>query len=165
MIALAGCSLLAALLAFHVAPDKSSAATSLLLNRRAPCSVEQTHTHQAIICQWSARGATGLSIVNPIEMNPIAPVHANHRSSVETLPLGVIADRQRDPRDIVAYAHARGVIAEAELGTLGGIEDVAEKSLRSMLTDPAHAQCRRRLPTCRQAPTCRRDGSASRAPR
>jgi hypothetical protein len=66
-----------------------------------------------------------IPIVDLIEANAIAPVHANYRSSVETLPLGVIADRQRDPRDIVAYAHARGVIAEAELGTLGGIEDVA----------------------------------------
>jgi fructose-bisphosphate aldolase, class II len=42
----------------------------------------------------------------------------------------------RETRDIVAYAHARGVHVEAELGTLGGIEDLGEQSLRSMLTDP-----------------------------
>jgi fructose-bisphosphate aldolase class II len=45
----------------------------------------------------------------------------------------------RETRDIVAYAHARGVHVEAELGTLGGIEDLGEQSLRSMLTDPAQA--------------------------
>lgn len=45
----------------------------------------------------------------------------------------------RETRDIVAYAHSRGVHVEAELGTLGGIEDLGEESMRSMLTDPAQA--------------------------
>src|SRR5262245_51322838 len=45
----------------------------------------------------------------------------------------------RETRDIVAYAHARGVNVEAELGTLGGIEDLGEQATRSMLTDPAQA--------------------------
>ena len=45
----------------------------------------------------------------------------------------------RETRDIVAYAHARGVHVEAELGTLGGIEDLGEQSGRSMLTDPDQA--------------------------
>ena len=45
----------------------------------------------------------------------------------------------RETRDIVAYAHARGVHVEAELGTLGGIEDLGEQSVRSMLTDPDQA--------------------------
>ncbi|MET0153163.1 MAG: class II fructose-bisphosphate aldolase [Candidatus Binatia bacterium] len=45
----------------------------------------------------------------------------------------------RETRDIVAYAHARGVHVEAELGTLGGIEDLGEQSQSSMLTDPAQA--------------------------
>jgi len=45
----------------------------------------------------------------------------------------------REPRDIVAYAHARGVHVEAELGTLGGIEDLGEQSAKSMLTDPDQA--------------------------
>lgn len=45
----------------------------------------------------------------------------------------------RETRAIVAYAHARGVHVEAELGTLGGIEDVGEQSVRSMLTDPDQA--------------------------
>jgi fructose-bisphosphate aldolase class II len=45
----------------------------------------------------------------------------------------------RETRDIVAYAHVRGVHVEAELGTLGGIEDLGEQAVRSMLTDPAQA--------------------------
>lgn len=48
-------------------------------------------------------------------------------------------DNVRETHDIVAYAHARGVHVEAELGTLGGIEDVGEQSARSMLTDPDRA--------------------------
>ncbi len=45
----------------------------------------------------------------------------------------------RETRAIVAYAHARGVHVEAELGTLGGIEDLGEEAVRSMLTDPDQA--------------------------
>jgi fructose-bisphosphate aldolase class II len=45
----------------------------------------------------------------------------------------------RETRDIVAYAHARGVHVEAELGTLGGIEDLGEQAVRSMLTQPDEA--------------------------
>ncbi len=45
----------------------------------------------------------------------------------------------RETRDVVRYAHARGVHVEAELGTLGGIEDLGEKAVRSMLTDPDQA--------------------------
>jgi fructose-bisphosphate aldolase, class II len=33
----------------------------------------------------------------------------------------------------------RGVHVKAELGTLGGIEDLGEQSARSMLTDPDQA--------------------------
>src|SRR5262245_58024835 len=45
----------------------------------------------------------------------------------------------RETRHIVAYAHARGVQVEAEMGTLGGIEDLGEQAARSMLTDPDQA--------------------------
>jgi len=45
----------------------------------------------------------------------------------------------RETRDIVEYAHTRGVHVEAELGTLGGIEDLGEQAVRSMLTDPDQA--------------------------
>jgi len=45
----------------------------------------------------------------------------------------------RQTSEVVAYAHARGVHVEAELGTLGGIEDLGEESARSLLTDPEQA--------------------------
>lgn len=45
----------------------------------------------------------------------------------------------RETRAIVEYAHARGVHVEAELGTLGGIEDLGEQAVHSMLTDPDQA--------------------------
>src|SRR5262249_55163330 len=48
-------------------------------------------------------------------------------------------ENMRETRDIVAYAHARGVQVEAELGMLGGIEDLGEKAVKSMLTDPDQA--------------------------
>jgi fructose-bisphosphate aldolase class II len=48
-------------------------------------------------------------------------------------------ENARETRDVVAYAHARGVHVEAELGTLGGIEDLGEQAARSMLTDPDEA--------------------------
>ena len=47
-------------------------------------------------------------------------------------------DNVRETRDVV-YAHARGVHVEAKLGTLAGIEDLGERSARSMLTDPDQA--------------------------
>src|SRR5262249_54664871 len=48
-------------------------------------------------------------------------------------------ENARATRHIVAYAHAKGVQVEAELGTLGGIEDLGEQAARSMLTDPDQA--------------------------
>jgi len=51
----------------------------------------------------------------------------------------------RVTREVVAYAHARGVTVEAELGTLGGIEDgqgagLTEDEVLSHLTDPDQAE-------------------------
>jgi len=45
----------------------------------------------------------------------------------------------RRTREVVAHAHARNVHVEAELGTLGGIEDLGEEAARSLLTDPDQA--------------------------
>jgi len=84
---------------------------------------------------------------------PIA-LHLDHgkseelaRSAVDAGYTSVMIDASRETFDVnlretqavVAYAHARGVHVEAELGTLGGIEDLGEQSARSMLTDPAQA--------------------------
>ena len=48
-------------------------------------------------------------------------------------------ENMRETAHIVEYAHVRGVHVEAELGTLGGIEDLGETAVRSMLTDPEQA--------------------------
>ena len=81
-------------------------------------------------------------------------MHLDHGKSVELTRAAVDAgyssvmidasresfdENVRETEDIVAYAHARGVHVEAELGTLGGIEDVGEQAGRSMLTDPEQA--------------------------
>jgi len=84
---------------------------------------------------------------------PVA-LHLDHGKSVELARAAVDAgytsvmidasrqtfeENLRETREIMTYAHARGVHVEAELGTLGGIEDLGEQSLRSMLTDPDQA--------------------------
>ena len=84
---------------------------------------------------------------------PIA-LHLDHGKSVELTRAAIDAgytsvmidasresfdENVRETREIVAYAHARDVHVEAELGTLGGIEDVGDQVARSMLTDPDQA--------------------------
>jgi fructose-bisphosphate aldolase, class II len=68
-----------------------------------------------------------------------AAVDAGYTSVMIDASRETFAENERETRDIVAYAHARGVHVEAELGTLGGIEDLGEQSVRSMLTDPDQA--------------------------
>jgi fructose-bisphosphate aldolase, class II len=97
-----------------------------------------------------------VTIVRLLAGRTKAPValHLDHGKSVELTRAAVDAgytsvmidasresfdENVRETRDIVAYAHARGVHVEAELGTLGGIEDLGEQSARSMLTDPDRA--------------------------
>ena len=84
---------------------------------------------------------------------PVA-LHLDHgksadlvRAAIDTGYTSVMIDASRESfdenvretRDIVAYAHAREVHVEAELGMLGGIEDLGEQAGRSMLTDPDQA--------------------------
>ena len=97
-----------------------------------------------------------VAIVRQLAGRTKAPValHLDHGKSVELTRAAVDAgytsvmidasresfdENVRETRDIVVYAHARGVHVEAELGTLGGIEDLGEQSGRSMLTDPDQA--------------------------
>jgi len=68
-----------------------------------------------------------------------AAVDAGYTSVMIDASRETFAENERETRNIVAYAHARGVHVEAEMGTLGGIEDVGEQSVRSMLTDPDEA--------------------------
>src|SRR5215470_16669882 len=68
-----------------------------------------------------------------------AAVDAGYTSVMIDASRESFADNIRETSDIVKYAHARGVQVEAELGTLGGIEDLGEQAVRSMLTDPDQA--------------------------
>ena len=51
-------------------------------------------------------------------------------------PARELEDNIRVTREVVDYAHARGVSVEGELGTLGGIEDETQAA-KVQLTDPA----------------------------
>jgi fructose-bisphosphate aldolase class II len=68
-----------------------------------------------------------------------AAVDAGYTSVMIDASRESFEENVRETRDVVAYAHARGVHVEAELGTLGGIEDLGEQAARSMLTDPDQA--------------------------
>jgi fructose-bisphosphate aldolase class II len=100
--------------------------------------------------------ATIVAIVRQLTAHTKAPValHLDHgksedlaRAAVDAGYTSVMIDasresfdeNMRETRDIVAYAHARGVHVEAELGMLGGIEDLGEQAVRSMLTQPDDA--------------------------
>jgi fructose-bisphosphate aldolase, class II len=97
-----------------------------------------------------------VAIVRHLAEQTRAPIalHLDHgkseelaRAAVDAGYTSVMIDASREAFDvnlretqaIVAHAHARGVHVEAELGTLGGIEDLGDQSMRSMLTDPAQA--------------------------
>jgi fructose-bisphosphate aldolase class II len=68
-----------------------------------------------------------------------AAVDAGYTSVMIDASRQTFEENERETRNIVAYAHSRGVHVEAELGTLGGIEDLGEQAGRSMLTDPEQA--------------------------
>ena len=99
---------------------------------------------------------TAVAIVRQLAGKSAAPValHLDHGKSAELARAAVDAgytsvmidasrqtfeENMRETEQIVAYAHARGVHVEAELGTLGGIEDLGEKAAQTMLTDPDQA--------------------------
>jgi fructose-bisphosphate aldolase class II len=100
--------------------------------------------------------ANAAAIVRQLAEQSTAPValHLDHgkseelaRAAVDAGYTSVMIDASRQTYDenmretahIVEYAHARGVHVEAELGTLGGIEDLGETAARTMLTDPDQA--------------------------
>ncbi len=97
-----------------------------------------------------------VAIVRQLAENSVAPValHLDHgksealaRAAVDAGYTSVMIDASRETfeenlretRAVVAHAHRRGVHVEAELGTLGGVEDLGEQAAKSMLTDPAQA--------------------------
>ena len=100
--------------------------------------------------------AAAVAIVRVLAEQADAPValHLDHgkseelaRAAVDAGYTSVMIDASRETYDenmratahVVEYAHARGVHVEAELGTLGGIEDLGETEARGMLTDPEQA--------------------------
>jgi fructose-bisphosphate aldolase, class II len=68
-----------------------------------------------------------------------AAVDAGYTSVMIDASRETFEENMRETAHIVEYAHARGVHVEAELGTLGGVEDLGETAARSMLTDPDQA--------------------------
>ena len=68
-----------------------------------------------------------------------AAIDAGYTSVMIDASRETYEENVRETADVVAYAHARGVHVEAELGTLGGVEDLGETAARSMLTDPDQA--------------------------
>jgi fructose-bisphosphate aldolase class II len=68
-----------------------------------------------------------------------AAVDAGYTSVMIDASRQTYDENMRETAHIVEYAHRRGVHVEAELGTLGGIEDLGEQAVRSMLTDPDQA--------------------------
>jgi fructose-bisphosphate aldolase class II len=95
-----------------------------------------------------------------VEENPDVPVvfHLDHGDTFETCKqfvddgfTSVMIDASKLPfeenirvtRQVVEYAHANGVVVEAELGQLGGIEEdvvgVSADDIRKHLTEPSQA--------------------------
>ena len=68
-----------------------------------------------------------------------AAVDAGYTSVMIDASRQTFEENERETRNIVEYAHRHGVHVEAELGTLGGIEDLGEQAGQSMLTDPDQA--------------------------
>jgi fructose-bisphosphate aldolase class II len=94
-----------------------------------------------------------------VEENPDIPIcmHLDHGDTVEICKrcvddgfTSVMIDASHHPfeenikmtRAVVEYAHAHGVVVEAELGQLGGIEEdvVGVDDVSAHLTDPAQAE-------------------------
>jgi fructose-bisphosphate aldolase, class II len=68
-----------------------------------------------------------------------AAVDAGYTSVMIDASRQTFGENVRETREVVAYAHAHDVHVEAEIGVLGGVEDLGEAAARSMLTDPAQA--------------------------
>ena len=94
-----------------------------------------------------------------------AAVDAGYTSVMIDASRQTFEENLRETRAIVDYAHARGVHVEAELGMLGGIEDLGEQAGRSMLPTPtrrlASPPRRRSMPW--PSPSARRTAPTSSA--
>ena len=68
-----------------------------------------------------------------------AAIDAGYTSVMIDASRETFEENLRETRAIVAYAREHGVHVEAELGTLGGIEELGDQASKSMLTDPDQA--------------------------
>ena len=102
-----------------------------------------------------------------VEEHPNIPIaiHLDHGPDFETCKMCVdngftsvmfdgskydFEENIRLTKEVVDYAHAHGVVVEAELGKLAGIEDDVNVSASdAMYTDPAQAERRREPIACR----------------
>ncbi len=69
----------------------------------------------------------------------LAAIDAGYTSVMIDASRASFEENVEKTREVVAYAHARGVHVEAELGTLAGIEDLGEQAAGASLTDPSQA--------------------------
>ncbi len=69
----------------------------------------------------------------------LAAIDAGYTSVMIDASRASFEENVEKTREVVAYAHARGVHVEAELGTLAGIEDLGEQAAGASLTNPAQA--------------------------
>ncbi|MBI5481987.1 MAG: fructose-bisphosphate aldolase class II [Deltaproteobacteria bacterium] len=96
------------------------------LHPEIPLAMHQDHGNSPETC-ISAIDQGFTSVMMDGSLMPDGKTVATYEYNVETT------------RQVVEYAHARGVTVEGELGTLGGIED-GHGSGQTHLTDPAQAE-------------------------
>jgi fructose-bisphosphate aldolase class II len=102
------------------------------LNPKLPIAMHQDHGNSPETCLSAiAQGFTSVMMDGSLEADGKKP--ASYEYNV------------RVTRQVVEAAHARGVTVEAELGTLGGIEDghgagLSREEAAAHLTDPAQAE-------------------------
>jgi len=101
------------------------------LNPNIPIAMHQDHGNSPATCISAVEmGFTSVMMDGSLEEDGKTPASWDYNVAVT--------------KEVVDYAHARGVTVEAELGCLGGIEDgqgagLSEEEAQDHLTDPAEA--------------------------
>src|SRR5271156_776596 len=124
--------------------DAGEAARAPLLVQTSEGAVKHAGLENMVAMVRKLAGRTQAPVALPLDHGKSealarAAVDAGYTSVMIDASRESFEENLRETRDIVAYAHASGVNVEAELGTLGGIEDVGEQVARTMLTDPDQA--------------------------
>ncbi|RKY18418.1 MAG: fructose-1,6-bisphosphate aldolase, partial [Planctomycetota bacterium] len=101
------------------------------LNPKLPVAMHQDHGNSPETCKSAIElGFTSVMMDGSLEADGKTPASWDYNVRVT--------------KDVVDFAHARGVTVEAELGCLGGIEDgqgagLSEEEAQDHLTDPEEA--------------------------